>query len=227
MSVTIIASRTSKIRLEGVRDEPTKTRNNKVRKTEDFKTMTDFPLVFLTVVLVILNLILVIVTIVYVRHTNRLADDTKNMADIMVREFELRITPILVAYQIPTTRGKDIRIYRPIVSNIGSLPVQIKEVVLEWGQKNPCPHRGSRRPDERYKKNKTVGRILGKGESTYYGECDIAIEKVDMMKDDFEEQKDSDLNQLLGLCQGILYCTYIDINGKEQNTRDLHYWETM
>jgi hypothetical protein len=169
-------------------------------------------LVILTIVLIILNLVLVFLTIVYLRHTKR-------MTNIMVQEFELRIAPILVADPPSSKRGKDDRSYQPIISNKGSLPVKVKAVVIEWWQKESS--------HKTYEKNKIINRILGVGESTRYGECEITIKKLDMMKDDFEKQKDWDLNQLLSLYQGRLYCTYIDVNGKEQKTRDLRFWETM
>jgi hypothetical protein len=172
----------------------------------------NYVLVVLTVVLVILNIILLSVTIAYLRHT-------KQMTTIMALEFEMRISPILVVDSVSSTNGPEKRSYQPIITNKGSLPIKVKAAVMEWWRKE--------RPSEIHKKEKIVDRMLGVGESTRYGECEITIKEADMRDHNSEDQRHSDLNGLLRLFQGKLYCTYVDVNAKEQRTRDLRFWETM
>lgn len=143
----------------------------------------------------------------------------KKMADIMRSEHELMIAPIIVTDRIPSSRGKDIRSYQPVFTNKGLLPVKIKELVIEWWQKDS--------PYKTYKKSEIIDRILAVGESIRDGELKITITKDDIIKKHDKNQKDSDLNELLRSFQGRLYCTYSDIDIKEQKSRDLLFWETM
>lgn len=179
----------------------------------------NWALVSLTVVLVILTLVLVIVTIVYVCHTRRLADDTKIMADIMVREFELRIAPFIVIDQLSHSGGGNSKEYQPVICNKGSLPVHIKRVVLEWWYKES--------PGKTYQKYGKIEKTLGRDESTKWGDYVIKLNKTDMVKEDFEQSQSLDFIQLRTLAQGKIYCVYTDVNGKEQKTRDLHFLETL
>jgi len=169
--------------------------------------------------LIILTLVLVIVTVIYVRHTKKLADDTKRMADMMVREFELRIAPFIVIDQLSSTRGKNSKQYEPIISNKGSLPVPIKKIVLEWWYKES--------PGKTHPKETVINKTLGGGESTKYREYVITLNKGDMVTDDFEQSKNLDFIQLLALAQGKIYCIYADVDGKEQKTGDLKFFETL
>jgi hypothetical protein len=134
---------------------------------------------------------LVIITYLYMRHTKRLANDTKRMADMMVREFELRIAPFIVIDQLSSARGKNSKQYDPIISNKGSLLVPIKKIVQEWWYKES--------PGKTYRKETVIDKTLGKGESTRYQEYVIMLNKGDMVTDDFEQSKDLDFIQLLPL----------------------------
>ena len=82
--------------------------------------------------LVILTLGLLIVTYMYMQHTKRLADDTKRMADIMARDYEDKVAPLIEVEVKPashSTRGFEIPCF---VSNLGEYPITAKKLVMEW-----------------------------------------------------------------------------------------------
>ncbi len=64
---------------------------------------------------------LVIVTYFYMRHTKR-------MADIMVREYELKISPFIEIELTYKSRGE----LNFTLFNRGTIPVDIEKVVFEW-----------------------------------------------------------------------------------------------
>lgn len=91
---------------------------------------------------VILTLGLVIVTFWYMRHTKRLADDTKRMADIMARDYEDKVAPLIdveVRSASHYTGGFEIPCF---ISNLGEYPVRAKKLVMEWWyRKKPSQRR--------------------------------------------------------------------------------------
>lgn len=109
------------------------------------------------------------------------ASYNRKMAEIMRSEHELMTAPIIVPERIPTTLGKDNRSYQPVFTNKGLRPVKIKELVLEWWQKDL--------PNKPYKKSENIERILGVGETIRDGELKITITKSDIIKDHDENQK--------------------------------------
>jgi hypothetical protein len=69
---------------------------------------------------------------------------------------------------------------------------------------------------------------MGGSESVPYGQSKITLAKESMVTQDFQKNMDFDFRQLLGLSQGKIYCTYIDIiNGTEQKTADLYTLEHL
>jgi hypothetical protein len=171
-------------------------------------------LVFANWALVVLTLGLLIVTIIYAVYTRKLADDTKRMADIMIREFELRIAPIIVVEQVGGPLGKHQIEYHPVIRNKGSLPVHIKKVILEWWYK------GS--PNSKHRKERAIDKVLGREESLRYEQCFITLRKEDMLIGEFENSKDLDFPQLLLRAEGTIYCIYVDVNGNEKTTTELY-----
>lgn len=173
----------------------------------------------LTIVNIVVLLALAAFTYFYMRHTGRLADDTKRMADIMVREFELTVSPFIVIDRLSTSGGRSSKEYQPVITNKGSLPVRIKSVVLEWRYKEL--------PDKVYPKETPIDIVLGKNESTGHGDHVIKIRKHDMEKDDFEASGESEFIQLLPLAEGKIYCTYTDAAGNERKTGVLRTLESL
>ncbi len=160
--------------------------------------------------IVIITIGLLIVTYLYMQHTRRLADDTKRMADIMAREFELRIAPFIVVDKLPWTGGIDSREYHPVFTNRGFLPIHIMKIIFEgWTKKSPS---------RVFRKEIKIDITLGKNESIKEGECIITLRKSDVSIDDL-----TDLNQFLHSCEGKICFTYIDRHGREQKTSDQHF----
>jgi hypothetical protein len=158
--------------------------------------------------LVMTTMVLALITFFYMRHTRRLADETKRMANIMVREFELRVTPFLVIDPLSWTRSGDFKTYLPILTNRGFLSVRITKVILEWWYK--------KEPDKIHIFPQIFDKVLAKDESTRHGECRIPFNKGDMIKEHADGIKDLDFNQLLAMSEGNFYCIYEDITTKEQ-----------
>jgi len=169
-------------------------------------------MVFANWALVILTIVLVIVTIYYAVYTRK-------MAKIMTREFELRVAPFIVVEQVTTSPGTSSKSYIPVICNKGSLSVLVEKVVLEWYYKEL--------PNKIYREETKIHKVLGSGESVPYGQSKITLKKESMVTQDFQKSMDLDFPQLLGLSQGKIYCTYIDINGKEQKTGDLYPLEHL
>jgi hypothetical protein len=175
---------------------------------------------------IIVLLALAAFTYFYMRHTGRLAEetrrmahDTKRMADIMAREFELRIAPFIVIEQLLTSGGGPSKEYQPVICNKGSVPVLIKRIVLEWWYRDL---RG-----ETYRKEATVEKALGKNECTRLGDYVITLRPEDMVKENFEQGQQLDAPQLRALAQGKVCCVYADIDGREQQTGELRFLEML
>jgi len=152
---------------------------------------------------------LVVVTYLYMRYTKRLADETKRMANIMVKGFELKIAPIIQIEKRDGSFHGNFGSRNSEIINKGSLPAHIAKIVLEWWYEEL--------PDKVYRKEEIIDKVLGEGEPRKFA---ITVNKSDMLKDDFEKSKNLGLNQLLGLSKARIYATYIDRNGNEYKTRD-------
>jgi|GEM_PF-6971715 len=175
----------------------------------------------LTIVNIVVLLALAAFTYFYMRHTGRLAEetrkmahDTKRMADIMAEEFELRTAPFIVREgdQLPCefpSAAIGPKIFKPKITNIGFRPVHIVKIVLEWWYKKS--------PSEIYLKPTNIDYVLRINDPK---EFRIPFNKGDMIKD--EESKNLDFPQLRVLSAGRIYAVYIDKNGNEQKTRDLY-----
>ena len=174
-------------------------------------------MVFANWVLVIATMVLALFTFFYMRHTRRLADDTKRMADIMAEEFEFRTTPYIakVGDQLGWESGEiNAKIFKPKIISTGFQSVHIVKIVLKWWYKKS--------PSEIYRKPINIDCFLMRNVPT---EFRIPFNKGDMIKD--EESKNLDFPQLRVLSAGRIYAVYIDKNGNEQNTRDLYTLENL
>ena len=111
----------------------------------------------LTIASIVIAVALVVVTYLYMRHTKRMADDTKRMADIMAEEFEFRTAPFIVIDQLSCefpSEAIGVKIFEPKITNKGFLPVHIVKIVLEWWYKKS--------PSEIYQKEISIENcILG------------------------------------------------------------------
>jgi len=167
-------------------------------------------MVFASLVLAGATAALAIITFFYMRHT-------KKMADIMVQEFNLKIAPILEV-KVGSTEEESLKEYRPVISNKGFLPVHIKRIILEWWYKE--------QPSVKYTKQMEVDELLGRKESIKR-QVTITLGEEEMRKDCFEKSKKSKFKQLLTLAEGRIYCTYLNINGREQKTGELYHLENL
>ena len=116
----------------------------------------------LNIASIIIAVALVVVTYLYMRHTKKLADDTKRMADIMAQEFELKIAPIIQIEKRDASFSGDSGATNFEIINKGSLPVNIVKIVLEWWHREL--------PDRIDKKEVEIDKVLGgvnRGNSRY------------------------------------------------------------
>jgi hypothetical protein len=163
---------------------------------------------------IVLTALAAIAAAISAYYSGRAARDNKRMADIMVREFELSIAPIIVVDQVGGPLGKHQIEYHPVIRHKGSLPVHIKKVILEWWYK------GS--PNSKHRKERAIDKVLGREESLRYEQCFITLRKEDMLIGEFENSKDLDFPQLLLRAEGTIYCIYVDVNGNEKTTTELY-----
>ena len=82
--------------------------------------------------LVIATVVLAVITFFYMRHTKRLADDTKRMADALVKDYELKVRPIL-DFDIGGKRtfGEGIEVQFEFL-NGGEIPIVLKQLIFTW-----------------------------------------------------------------------------------------------
>jgi len=163
----------------------------------------------LSIASIIIAAALVLVTFLYMRHTKRLAEDTKRMADIMAQEFELKIAPIIQIEKRDAHFQGNFGSTNFEIINKGSLPVHIVKIVLEWWHREE--------PDRIYKNEVEIDKVLAGGEPKKFT---IQSNKGDMLKGAFEKSKDRSLWELRGLTKGKIYAIYKDRNENEYKTRD-------
>jgi hypothetical protein len=91
--------------------------------------------------LVIATIVLAVITFFYMRHTKRQADETKIMADVMVRDFEFKVSPLIdiqTGTRSHSSRGFEIEVR---VFNRGFCVVRTDQIVMSWCYKEaqvPC-----------------------------------------------------------------------------------------
>jgi hypothetical protein len=86
----------------------------------------------LNIASIVIAVALVVVTYLYMRHTKRLADDTKRMADALVKDYELRVRPILdfdVGSRMSSAEG--ITVYFKFF-NAGEIPIKLNHLIFTW-----------------------------------------------------------------------------------------------
>jgi hypothetical protein len=165
-------------------------------------------MVFANWALVITTMVLALITFFYMRHTKRLADDTKRMADIMAQEFESKIAPIIQIEKRDGSLQGDFGSRNFEIMNKGSLPVHIAKIVLEWWYKEL--------PKTIDTKELIIDKVLGGGESRTFT---IKSNKGDLLRNN-SERKDLSFYQLRGLVTGKIHAICTDRNGNELKTRD-------
>lgn len=157
--------------------------------------------------LFIATLLLVIVTFLYVLYTRRMADtmvkqaaETKRMADIMTKEFELKVSSIVEAIvnrRQHTVQGFSIGVE---VYNRGFYPVFLKEVILDWW----------------YIKDKKIGDSIHSKQINKFlspkEPITISLDFGDdqLQKEEFRESKELNSSQLGRITAGIIYAVYKD-----------------
>ena len=78
---------------------------------------------------------LLIVTYLYMRRTKRLADDTKRMADMMIRDYELKVAPLIdVQFRSTLHSSQGFKIQFTL-TNRGFYPVRAEKIILSWWYK--------------------------------------------------------------------------------------------
>ena len=172
-------------------------------------------MVFANWALVIATMVLALITFFYMRQTKKQANQTERMADIMVKEFDLRIAPFIVIDQLSITQGTTVREYHPVISNKGFFPVHIIKIILEgWLKESPL---------ENFRKEIKIDKTLGRNDSTKYGDIVIQLRKSELTINTSEKGKDYNFNQLLDSSEGIIYFTCVGRDGKEQKTSGRYY----
>ena len=147
----------------------------------------------------ILVLALVIVTYFYMRHTKR-------MADIMVMEYELKVSPFIEIELTYKSRGElDFTLF-----NRGTIPVDIDKVVFEWW------FRGKK--DKTWTIDLKIDEALTK-EKPILKPLSYSINN--MVKDEFPESKQMSPEQLYHSIEGKIYAFFWNIKKEIHRTREV------
>lgn len=161
-------------------------------------------MVFANWALVILTLGLLIATVVYLYQTKRLSADTKRMADTLVKDYELKVRPIL---DFKISRGCSGEGYTAYLKffNAGEIPIRLKNLELIWWFKSQS--------EMRYLIKKTLDQTIYKQQPW---EKSIIFNENEFRKHQPEETK-----SLVGLnfynrISGILKVEYFDVYDRPQ-----------
>jgi len=165
----------------------------------------DTALVIANIALVLVTFVLVLVTWRYTGHTRKQANETKRMADIMVREYELKTSPLIEFQPGPHSPGE----IKLSLYNRGFLPVQIKKVVFEWWDVN--------NQDKIYVKENEINKMLNKEEPI---KTDFVIDDGDL-KTVFPQSGDKSRVDRLRLIKGQVYANCLTKEGKIQRAGEL------
>jgi len=154
--------------------------------------------------LVIATLLLVLVTFLYMLHTKRLADETKKMANIMVREFELKVSPI-VEINFSRSHGSGGFSYGLKIVNRGFFPVYLEEIILDWWYINNIT--------TLYSIRKKINKLLSRQEPI---ETSLDFSDGELQKEEYPESKNLQGTQLGKITAGNIYALCKDIRGIPQ-----------
>jgi len=156
--------------------------------------------------LVMATIVLAIITYCYMRHTKKLADETKKMADIMVKDFEVKVTPLIdmKVRRLHSTRGFENTI---TLLNQGFYPIRIHKIVMKWWYES--------KPTNPYYKEEPVDGYLYK---------DNPISKTITIRDDeiknpeFPESEPLNGAHLGKIVAASILVSFYDVNGRVQQT---------
>jgi hypothetical protein len=166
--------------------------------------------------LVIATLLLVVITFLYMLHTKRLADETKKMADMMVRQAEetSKMVDIMSReYELKTSRFIELKPTEKSAGQIilklfnrGDIPVTIIEVTLEWWFRE--------KPDKAWtfenKDKSGKGEILSKDKPV---NIPFVYSVDELRKEEYPKSKNMSREELLSSVTGKLCLFYSDFDG--------------
>ena len=167
-------------------------------------------MVFANWALVIATMVLALITFFYMRHTKRLADDTKRMADIMVREFELKVVPIIdiqIGSRMHSSQGFGIQVK---IFNRGFYPVRTGKILMRWW----------------YKKGQPSSRVIEKNLNKLLDKDNPITETLQLRDDEVKNPDVPETQNLNGYHLGRIVAASIwlefdDMTGKVQRTREI------
>jgi hypothetical protein len=150
-------------------------------------------------------MVLAFITSRYMRHTKRLADDTRRMADALVKDYELRVRPILdfaVGSRMSSAEG--IKVWFKFF-NAGEMSVKLNQLISMWWFKN--------QPQAQHTIKKALGGIIPKQERP---DEPIPIEfgEYEFREYDIEETKSLKGARFYEHISGIFKIEYSDTFGK-------------
>ena len=158
-----------------------------------------FLLVNANFALFIATLLLVIVTLLYVIHT-------KKMAEIMVKEYDLKISPIIELKLERIIRSEiDVKLF-----NRGMIPVNLEKVIFKWWYKH--------KKDRTWTKEGNVGQdksLIKEEPKEFY----MRYFPDDFKKDEFPDSKNMSDDDLFGSIEGEIYACHKNIKDEMQTTR--------
>ena len=162
-------------------------------------------MVFANWALVILTLGLLIVTIVYLYQTKSLSTNSKRMADTLVKDYELKVRPLL-DFKI-SSRGCSGEGYTLYVKffNAGEIPLRLKSLELIWWFKSQS--------EMRYLIKKTLDQTIYKQQPW---EKSIIFNENEFRKHQPEETRSLVGSNFYNHLSGILKVEYFDAYDKPQ-----------
>jgi hypothetical protein len=153
---------------------------------------------------IVVAVALVVVTYLYMRHTKR-------MADIMVREFELKVAPIIdirLGTRSHSSEGFEIQC---LLSNLGFYPVRADKVVMKWWYKMETTR--SRLIEMRLDKS------LDKGNPPIT--VPIKLRDSEIVTPEFPESEKLSGYHLGRIIAASIWLEFYDMTGKARRTREM------
>jgi hypothetical protein len=156
-------------------------------------------MVFANWALVVLTLGLLIATIIYLYQTKRLSIHTKRMADTLVKDYELKVRPLL-DFKISSRgcSGEGYNLHAEFY-NAGEIPLRLKDLELIWWFKSQS--------ETLYRIKKTLDYTIYKQQSW---EKSIILNEVEFRKYQPEETKSLMGSNFYNHLSGILKVEYLD-----------------
>jgi len=163
--------------------------------------------------LFIATFLLVIVTFLYVLYTKKMAkmmvkqaDETKRMADIMFREYELKKSPSFIEIE-PREPSEGQVILK--LSNRGDNPVTVETVNLEWWFRE--------KPDKTWVLKNRNNTMKGKNLSKYRPiDIPFIYDIEGLRKEEYPKSKEMSKEELRSSVTGRFCFYYLDFEGSRQ-----------